>query len=180
MNCETHKAVVKFLPAQFLCTDKYVFEAILSIQRFSIWPNKEKFSQNIHCSLCMQECQFEFDTSHGNDLWIHFSNNQFINRVLEGVLDLPWLYQVKTNEKNHFSVVIMMSLFTWFSLFFIVCPSYKCHNIFLLWVFLFFSGLVYKRSAQGSSQYLGEYMFGQVPWAVGYAPLHCLTVGPHW
>ena len=117
---------------------------------------------------------------HGNDLWIHFSNNQFINRVLEGMLDLPWLYQVKINEKNHFSAVIMMSLFRWFSLFFIVSLSYTCHYIFLLWVFLFFSGLVYKRPAQGSAQYFWEYLFGQVPWAVGYAPLHCLTAGPHW
>ena len=108
---------------------------------------------------------------------------QIINSLTEsweGTLDLPWLYQVKINEKNHFSTVIMMSLFRWFSLFFIVCLSYTCHYIFLLWVFLFFSGLVYKRPAQGSAQYLGEYLFGQVPWAVGYAPLHCLTAGPHW
>ena len=34
MNCETHKTVMKFLPAQFLCIDKYVFEAILSIKDF--------------------------------------------------------------------------------------------------------------------------------------------------
>ena len=32
----------------------------------------------------MQECRFEFDTSYRNDYWIHFSNNQFINRILEG------------------------------------------------------------------------------------------------
>ena len=168
-DCETHQAVMKFLLAQFLCIDKYVFEAILSIQRFSI------------CSLCMQECQFEFDTIvMGMTCGFIFQIINSLTESWEGTLDLPWLYQVKTNEKNHFSAVIMMLLFTWFSLFFIVCPSYKCHNIFLLWVFLFFSGVVYKRSAQGSSQYLGEYMFGQVPWAVGYAPLHCLTVGPHW
>ena len=80
----------------------------------------------------MQECRFEFDTSYGNDLWIHFSNNQFINRVLEGMLDLPWLYQVKINEKNHFSVVIMMSLFRWFSLFFIVFSL--IHAIFFLYI----------------------------------------------
>ena len=47
--------------------DVNVLEAILNVQRFSIWPETEKFSKNIHCSLHMQECRFEFDTSCRND-----------------------------------------------------------------------------------------------------------------
>ena len=31
----------------------------------------------------MQKCRIEFDTSYGNGR-IHFSNNQFISRILEG------------------------------------------------------------------------------------------------
>ena len=66
--------------------DVNVLEAILTVQRFSIWPETEKFSKNIHCSLHMQECRFEFDTSYRNDLTIqvHFSNNQVVNRILVG------------------------------------------------------------------------------------------------
>ena len=67
-----------------------------------------------------------------------------------------------------------------FSSVFIVRPSYTCHNTFLLWVFPLLSGLVFKWSTSSSAQYLGEYLFSQVQGAVGYAPLHCLTVGPHW
>ena len=40
----TREAVMKFLPAQFPEFDVNVFEAILSIQRFSVWSNTEKFS----------------------------------------------------------------------------------------------------------------------------------------
>ena len=39
----------------------------------------------------MQESQFEFDTSYGNDQRIHLTNNKFINRILGGTLDLSWL-----------------------------------------------------------------------------------------
>ena len=40
-----HKAVMKFLPAQFPWIDQNVFEAIYpGIQKFSIWPDTEKFS----------------------------------------------------------------------------------------------------------------------------------------
>ena len=42
-------------------------KAILTIQKFSIWPDTEKFSENIYCSLRMQEGQFEFDTSYRNN-----------------------------------------------------------------------------------------------------------------
>ena len=41
--------------------------------------------------LRMQESQFEFDTSYGNDQRIHLTNNKFINRILGGTLDLSWL-----------------------------------------------------------------------------------------
>ena len=53
-----------------------------SFQRFSIWPDTEKFSSNIHHSLRKQECPFEFDASYRNVYWIHFSNSHFINRIL--------------------------------------------------------------------------------------------------
>ena len=44
MSCEfSRKAVMKFLPAQFPRIDVNVFEAILSNQRFSVWPNTETF-----------------------------------------------------------------------------------------------------------------------------------------
>ena len=44
MSCEfSGKAVMKFLPAQFPRIDVNVFEAILSNQRFSVWPNTETF-----------------------------------------------------------------------------------------------------------------------------------------
>ena len=39
----TREAVLKFLPAQFPWIDVNVFEAILSLQRFLIWPNTEYF-----------------------------------------------------------------------------------------------------------------------------------------
>ena len=39
----------------------------------------------------MQEYRFEFDIGYGNDWRIRFSNNQFINRILESAHDLPWL-----------------------------------------------------------------------------------------
>ena len=42
----------------------------------------------LNLSLCMQEYGFEFDTSYGNNYQIHFSNNQFINVILGGTLDL--------------------------------------------------------------------------------------------
>ena len=72
--------------AKFPRIDVNVLEAILTIQRLSIWPETEKFSKTIHCSLHMQECWFEFDTSYRNDkrIQVHFSNNQFINRILGG------------------------------------------------------------------------------------------------
>ena len=62
----TRKAVIKFLQAYFSEFDVNVLKAMLFILRFSIWPNTEKSSQNIHCSWCMQECRFELDISYGN------------------------------------------------------------------------------------------------------------------
>ena len=62
----TRKAVIKFLQAYFPEFDVNVFKAMLFILRFSIWPNTEKSSQNIHCSWCMQECRFELDISYRN------------------------------------------------------------------------------------------------------------------
>ena len=51
--------------------DVNVFEAILSIQRFSIWPKTEtrRSRWNIHCSLSMHEfhADLRFDTIYGND-----------------------------------------------------------------------------------------------------------------
>ena len=45
------------------CHTQGFLEAILTLQKFSIWPDTEKFLENIYCSLRMQsECQFEFDT----------------------------------------------------------------------------------------------------------------------
>ena len=40
----TREAVMEFLPAQFPWIDLKDLEVILSIQRFSIWPNTEKIS----------------------------------------------------------------------------------------------------------------------------------------
>ena len=34
----------------------------------------------MHCTLRMQEGRFEFDTGCGNELRIHFSNNQFVGQ----------------------------------------------------------------------------------------------------
>ena len=65
----THKAVTKFLPAQFPWIDVNIFEAILSIQRliFNLTKYREvhiKYSLPIvHAGICW----FEFDTSYGNN-----------------------------------------------------------------------------------------------------------------
>lgn len=68
----THKVVMKFIPAQFPCTnifDVKVFEPILRIQRFSIWPIAKTCYNlwKIHCSLCMHEWGFEYDIVCSND-----------------------------------------------------------------------------------------------------------------
>ena len=45
--------------------------------------------QRISFKVLTAHYAFEFDTIYRNDYWIHFSNNQFINRILGGMLDLP-------------------------------------------------------------------------------------------
>ena len=52
----------------------------------------------------MQECQFEFDFSYGNDLLIHFSNNQFNDRILGSTLD------IRKTESTHFTALHCTSL----------------------------------------------------------------------
>ena len=85
----SHEAVIKFLSAQIPRMWCKSPQSNFNFQRFSVWPDTEKFLSNIHCSLRMQECPFEFDTSYRNDYQIHFSNNHFINRILW--VYLPWL-----------------------------------------------------------------------------------------
>ena len=94
MSCEfTRKVVMKFLPAPFSwiwC--KCLLRNLIHSKIFNLTKYREVLVKlNIHCSLRIQECPFEFNTSYGNDQRIHFSNNQFINRILGRTQDLPWL-----------------------------------------------------------------------------------------
>ena len=67
MSCAfTCKAVTKFLPIHFPWIWCKCLLTKISIQRFSIWPDTEKFSLDIHCSLHMQKCWFEFDKRYEN------------------------------------------------------------------------------------------------------------------
>ena len=50
----------------------------------------------IHFSLRMQECRDE--TELYNYQWIQPSNNKFINAILGGMLDLPWLKHIYNNK----------------------------------------------------------------------------------
>ena len=52
---------------QFWWIDEEVFEGILSIQRFSIWPNTEIFSYNkiFIAHYACKKCRFEFGTTKG-------------------------------------------------------------------------------------------------------------------
>ena len=65
-----------------------VFEAILTFERYFHLNEYREVIVKIHCSLSMQECIFEFDTGCVNVLRIQLSNNEFINGILRGMLEM--------------------------------------------------------------------------------------------
>ena len=92
MSCEfTRKIVMKFLPAPFSWIRcKCLLRNLIHSKIFNLTKYREvlvKYSLLItHTGM-----PFEFNTSYGNDQRIHFSNNQFINRILGRTQDLSWL-----------------------------------------------------------------------------------------
>ena len=93
MSCEfKRKVVMKFLPAPFSwiwC--KCLLRNLIHSKIFNLTKYREVLVKYSLLITHIQECPFEFNTSYGNDQRIHFSNNQFINRILGRTQDLPWM-----------------------------------------------------------------------------------------
>ena len=88
-------------------------------------PFKDFQSDQIQrSSLKILTAHVGFDTSYGNDLRNHLSNNQFINRIFGGTLDLPdrkatecclkhiknILKNIYNNDVNHSASLTMYNL----------------------------------------------------------------------
>ena len=79
----TRKGVMNFLPAQFpwiwfkCLRSNFIHSKIFNLTKY----------REVHVGMPISIWHY----SYGNDQRIHFSNNQFINRILGGTLDLPWL-----------------------------------------------------------------------------------------